>query len=288
MTGFGRGEARDGGTAWVVECASVNRKQLEVAASLPRELSELEAAVRGKVGALVSRGRVNVSIKSDTQSVTAGQLRVDEALARQYLDALQRLSTSFDIRADLSAADIARWPGVFQTDAVTTTADSAWPVIERALDAALARLIAMREAEGAHLKADIVARIAALDAHLQSIAALAPAVPETQRKNLQQRLADAGLPLPLDDERLVKEIAIFADRSDISEELSRAESHLKQFRAYLASAEPLGRNMDFLTQELFREFNTMGSKANNAAISHHVVTAKTEIEKIREQVQNVE
>jgi uncharacterized protein (TIGR00255 family) len=231
---------------------------------------------------------VNVSVKSDTQGVTAGQLRVDEALARQYLDALKRLSTSFDIRSDLSAADIARWPGVFQTDAVITTADSAWPVIERALDAALARLIAMREAEGAHLEADIVARIAALDSHLQAIATLAPAVPETQRKNLQQRLADAGLPLPLDDERLVKEIAIFADRSDISEELSRAESHLKQFRAYLASAEPLGRNMDFLTQELFREFNTMGSKANNAAISHHVVTAKTEIEKIREQVQNVE
>jgi uncharacterized protein (TIGR00255 family) len=113
-------------------------------------------------------------------------------------------------------------------------------------------------------------------------------VPETQRKLLRQRLEDSGLPLPLDDERLVKEIALFADRTDISEELSRAASHVKQFRTYLASREPVGRSLDFLLQEFFREFNTMGSKCNQAEIAHHVVTAKTELEKIREQVQNVE
>jgi uncharacterized protein (TIGR00255 family) len=161
-------------------------------------------------------------------------------------------------------------------------------LIEKALDAALAQLITMREAEGAHLMGDIESRLQILAGLLDAIARLAPQVTEQHRKLLRQRLEDAGVPLPLDDERLVKEIALFSDRCDVSEELTRAASHLKQFRAYLAAREPMGRSMDFLTQELAREFNTIGSKANNAEIAHLVVAAKTEIEKVREQVQNVE
>jgi uncharacterized protein (TIGR00255 family) len=131
-------------------------------------------------------------------------------------------------------------------------------------------------------------RLSRIEGLLAAVREKAATVPETQRKLLRQRLEDSGLPLPLDDERLVKEIALFADRTDISEELSRAASHVKQFRTYLASREPVGRSLDFLLQEFFREFNTMGSKCNQAEIAHHVVTAKTELEKIREQVQNVE
>ena len=147
---------------------------------------------------------------------------------------------------------------------------------------------AMRSAEGASLRADIESRLGVIESLLESIRTKAATVPEHQRKMLRQRLEDAGLPLPLDDERLVKEIALFADRTDISEELTRAASHVKQFRAYLDADAPAGRSLDFLLQEFFREFNTMGSKCNNAEIAHHVVTAKTELEKIREQVQNAE
>jgi uncharacterized protein (TIGR00255 family) len=154
--------------------------------------------------------------------------------------------------------------------------------------AALDSMTAMRATEGRHLAADLAARLDGLESRLAAIDTLAPAVPVRQRESLRQRLADAGLDVPLDDERLLKEVALFADRCDISEELTRARSHLAQFRATLAGSEPAGRPLDFLTQELFREFNTMGSKASDAGITREVVAAKTDLEKIREQVQNLE
>lgn len=288
MTGFGRGEARDGAVSWHVECGSVNRKALEIAASVPRELVELEGAVRTKVGLLVSRGRVNVTIKADTAGGSGAVLKVDEALAAQYLGALASIAKKHGLDDKQEVSVLARLQGVFQIEQSEVAAESAWPMIEKALEAALKQMIAMRVAEGAHLRTDIEARLRSLAGLLDAITSLAPLVPEQQRKNLRQRLEEAGLPLLLDDERLVKEIALFADRCDISEEITRARSHLKQFHNYLASADAMGRSMDFLSQELFREFNTIGSKANNAELSHLVVTAKTEIEKVREQVQNVE
>lgn len=288
MTGFGRGDARGEGVHWHVECSSVNRKQLEVAVSLPRELAELEIAVRGKVAGAVSRGRVAVSVKCDAAEMSGSALRVDETLAEKYLTALRGMAGRFDLAAHITAADLARWPGVFQIESGQCTAETAWPLIEEALEAALGQMLAMRVKEGAHLRDDVEGRLRALDKILAAVRELAPGVPLAQRKALQQRLAEAGLPLPLEDERLVKEIALFAERADISEELARSDSHLRKFRELTGSKEPAGRSMDFLTQELFREFNTMGAKANSARIAHHVVDAKTEIEKIREQVQNVE
>lgn len=289
MTGFGRGEAKGEGVSWIAECSSVNRKALEVVVNLPRNLVELESAVRTRVGAAVSRGRISVSIQRDAAATAGSVLRVDESLAEQYLRALERLAERFgfaDERPRLS--DLPRFPGVFQIEQAEVEAGTAWPLIEQALDGALAGLIAMRTAEGASLGTDIAGRLQTLDGLLAAIRVLAPSVAGQYRRNLRQRLEEAGMPLPLDDERLVREIALFADRCDVSEEITRAGSHLKQFRACLESSEPMGRSMDFLSQELFREFNTLGSKASLAEIAHLVVTAKTEIEKIREQVQNVE
>ena len=289
MTGFGRGEARRDGVTWAVECASVNRKQLEVAVSLPRELSELEGNVRHLVAAGVSRGRVNVTVRSESLVDTSSNaVHVDQGLAQQYYHALHALAVRLEIPAEVSLHDLMRLPGVVGLQQAETSAEQAWPLIEEAAAAALMQMNLMRETEGTHLREDMEARMCRIEELLTSIREKAVTVPETQRKLLRQRLEDAGLPLPLDDERLVKEIALFVDRTDISEELSRAASHVKQFRAYLASAEPVGRSLDFLLQEFFREFNTMGSKCNNAEIAHHVVTAKTELEKIREQAQNVE
>lgn len=289
MTGFGRGEAKGKGVSWIVECHSVNRKALEVVVSLPRNLVELESAVRNRVGAAVSRGRLNVSIQMDAAAAAGSVLRVDEPLAEQYLRALGRMAERFgfaDERPRLS--DLPRFPGVFQIEQAEIEAGTAWPLIERALEGALAGLIAMRTAEGASLRTDIEGRLRTLEGLLAAIQTLAPGVAGQYRRNLRQRLDEAGIPLPLDDERLVKEIALFADRCDVSEEIARAASHLKQYRACLESNEPMGRSMDFLSQELFREFNTIGSKANQAEIAHLVVNAKTEMEKIREQAQNVE
>jgi uncharacterized protein (TIGR00255 family) len=288
MTGFGRGEARGEGVTWSVECGSVNRKQLEVAVNLPRELAELENAVRTEVATAVSRGRVNVAVRREAASATADAVRIDHALAAHYFHAMHTLALKLDIPPEISLTDITRMPGVVTQAQTEIATEDAWPPVQEALAAALKQLNAMRAAEGAGLRADIESRLRLIESLLESIRVKAATVPEHQRKLLRQRLEDAGLPLPLDDERLIKEIALFADRADISEELTRAASHVKQFRAYLDADAPAGRSLDFLLQEFFREFNTMGSKCNNAEIAHHVVTAKTELEKIREQVQNAE
>lgn len=288
MTGFGRGEAQRAGVTWSVECSSVNRKQLEVAVNLPRELAELENAVRTDVSAVVSRGRVNIAVRKDAAATSADTVRVDHVLAGHYFHAMHALALKLDIPADIALTDITRLPGVVNLAQTEIAAEEAWPAIQEALASALKQLTAMRATEGASLRADIEARLVHIESLLEFIRTKAATVPEHQRKLLRQRLEDAGLPLPLEDERLVREIALFADRTDISEELTRAASHVKQFRAYLDADTPSGRSLDFLLQEFFREFNTMGSKCNSAEIAHHVVTAKTELEKIREQVQNAE
>lgn len=288
MTGFGRGEAQREGVTWSVECGSVNRKQLEVAVNLPRELAELENAVRTEVATAVSRGRINVAVRREAAGAQADAVRIDHALAAHYFHAMHTLALKLDIPPEISLTDITRMPGVVTQAQTEIATEDAWPPVQEALTAALKQLNAMRAAEGASLRADIESRLRLIESLLESIRVKAATVPEHQRKLLRQRLEDAGLPLPLDDERLIKEIALFADRTDISEELTRAASHVKQFRAYLDADAPAGRSLDFLLQEFFREFNTMGSKCNNAEIAHHVVTAKTELEKIREQVQNAE
>ena len=288
MTGFGRADAAGEGVTWCVEISSVNRKQLEVVASVPRELNDLEQAIRNEVAGFCSRGRVNVHVRCDTANGTGARLKVDEVLAAQYVAAYERLADSLKLPNVSALMDPVRWPGVIELDRPTVEADKAWPLIEKALREALKAFVAMRISEGDNLQRDIEARLGRIAGLLEDIRAKAAEVPGNYRKALMQRLQDADLPVALNDERLIKEIALFADRCDISEELTRARSHLDQFAKYIAAKDAMGRSMDFLTQELFREFNTMGSKANNAQLAHLVVAAKSEIEKVREQVQNVE
>lgn len=288
MTGFGSGEAIADGVAWRAEAGSVNRKQLEIVVNLPRELSELETTLRNRIAAKLSRGRVQVVIRADRGATSSEKLVVNEALARQYAEGLSRLATGLNVPAAFTANDMVRWPGVFGIEQSEVSAEHALPHIEKAVDEALQNMINMRLKEGVHLKADISARLDALQSMFQAAEQMAPQVVERYRDALRQRLADAGLPLLLDDERLVKEIGLFADRCDITEEITRAASHITQFRTYMDSGEPVGRPLDFLSQELFREINTMGSKANHAQLAQLVVRAKTELEKIREQVQNIE
>ena len=288
MTGFGRGEASGDGFTCSVEAASVNRKQLEMAISLPRELNELETSLRNEVAACVSRGRVNVSVRIESGNGSSSALKIDHDLAAEYLAASQALAERLKLPNDVTMREALRWPGVAELERSEVNPEAVGPVILTALKLAVKQLIVMRTQEGEALKQDMLARMKHLAGLIEQIAAVASTVVEHHRRALHQRLADAGLTVDLNDERLVKELVLYSDRCDISEELTRARSHLAQFHHYLASHEPVGRPLDFLTQEIFREFNTMGSKANNAGLAHLVVEAKTEIEKIREQVQNVE
>jgi len=290
MTGFGRGEAVEAGIAYQIEVGSVNRKQADVAVGIPRELASLEMRVRKAVLARISRGRVSATIKTEPieDRAGSGMLEINQPLAQAYIDGLKEIGSASGVELSISAGDLLRAPGVFEISDSRIEPDAAWTGIETAINAGLDQMIAMRESEGEHLQSDLAARISQVENAMGAIAELAPEVTKHHHRQLSGRLEQAGLPLPLDDDRLLKEIGLFAERCDISEELTRLQSHIVKFREFLTSDEPTGRSLDFLSQELFREFNTIGAKANSATIAQHVVSGKTEVEKIREQVQNVE
>ncbi len=290
MTGFGRGSQAT--SEWVVslELASVNRKQLEIVVNLPRELMELESRVRQVLTNQISRGRIQVSIRLEKSDAAAAEhFRIQAELALSFGNAFRALSKTLGREVLPSAADFLRQPGLIETkDSGTMQADEAWEVILPALEHALAKLNEMRAQEGEHLKKDCIERLGLLMDFTQKIMAQAPLRPLRQRDLLLKRLSDLGIPMEMDDERLLRELAMFADRCDISEETTRLDSHFEKFHQYLSASEPGGRALDFLCQELFREFNTIASKSNDALIAQTVVEAKTELEKLREQIQNIE
>jgi uncharacterized protein (TIGR00255 family) len=288
MTGFGRGSAASDAWHATVEISSVNRKQAEVVVQAPRELSEIDGRIRKAVLAVVSRGRIQVSINLERAEGSAAAIQVDAALAHAFHNAFIELGRTVGHPLLPTASDYLRQPGIITLGSGEIDAEQAWLAIEPALTDALASLSTMRETEGSHLKDDFLARLDTLTTFAAKIADDAPGRPIRQRELLTKRLRDAGLDLDPADERVAKELALFADRCDVSEELTRLDSHFSKFREYLQAAEPPGRALDFLCQELFREFNTIGSKANDAGIAQAIVEAKTELEKIREQVQNVE
>lgn len=290
MTGYGRGEHTQEGYKISAELSTVNRRQAEVNVYLPRELEALDARVRTEVNRRVARGRVTARITLHAgESALISHARVNIALAKAYARELKKLATELKIPPDLTLETLVRAPGVFQADTALADADHFWPAIESALNIALDSCIKMRSREGSHLLKDLKSRITTMRKAVTRIQKEAPAMVERYREQLRERIKNAGLPLPPDEEeRLQKEIIYFADRSDISEELTRLESHFNQFDECATSADPVGRTLDFLAQEMNREVNTIGSKASDSVIAREVVMLKTELEKFREQVQNVE
>ena len=288
MTGYGRGETDHNGTKFSVELNSVNRKQSDIVINLPRDLAALEPQIRQTINENISRGRTNVVVSYHNGSGGPRKLALDTELARSYHDAMCALQKDLDVPGEITIGSILQAPGVMRTPEETIDSSAAWPAIEQALRAALAELIKMREREGKHLAKDLIRRLKAMRKQIKEIRALHPEVVKKYRAALLERIQKAGLPISTDDERLVKEISIFADRADVSEELTRVESHLAQFAHHLRRHEPVGRTLEFITQEIFRELNTLGAKANDAAISQRVVACKAELEKIREQIQNLE
>ena len=288
MTGYGRGETDHDGTKFTVELNSVNRKQSDVVVNLPRDLVELEPRIRQTINENISRGRTNATVSHHSGANGGRKLALNTELARSYHEAMRALQKELNAPGEITIATILQAPGVMRFPEEALIPEDAWPAVERALRAALADLIKMREREGKHLAKDLIHRLKAIRRKLKEVRSLHPDVVKRYRTALLDRIQKAGLPLPNEDERVLKEITFFADRADVSEELTRLESHLAQFAHHLRSKEPVGRTLEFIVQEIFRELNTLGAKANDAAISQRVIGCKAELEKIREQVQNLE
>ncbi len=288
MTGYGRGESDRGGAKISVEVNSVNRKQSDIVINLPRELSALEPRVRQVVSERVARGRTNVVVAFDPNAQNARTLALDRTLARSYHDGMRALQKELGVTGEITIGMILQAPGVLRFAEDGLVPNEIWPALAEALGDALGELIKMRSREGKHLAKDLIRRLKVLRQELKEVGKKHPALAEKYRATLLERIGKAGLELQPNDDRLVKEIAFFADRSDVSEELTRLESHLAQFAHHLRKEEPVGRTLEFITQEISRELNTLGAKAGDAEISRHVVACKAEVEKIREQIQNLE
>ncbi len=288
MTGFGTGRASVDGEELTVELKSVNHKFCEVKARLPRELSTLEPLLVRLVKERIARGAVEVLVRRQTAAVPAMAPQVDLALAQEYRRAYAELARALSLPDEVTVRDVATQPGVMRLDERVVDLEKAARALEAALGQALDHLTAMRRKEGEALAADLLKRIDQVEAMARRIFELSPRAVEEYRRRLEERIAELTRNAPVDPQRLAQEVAFFAERTDVAEELTRLLSHFEQFRALVSSPEPAGRKMDFLVQEMHREVNTTGSKSQHAEIAAQVVAMKAELERIREQVQNVE
>ncbi len=295
MTGFGRGETAVPGGRLVVEVRSVNHRFCEVTLRLPPRYAPLEARVRRLVADRIARGRVDLTLMVQAEERALKAPTVDWALAEGLRDRLAELKARLGLPGEVDVALLAAQRGIFGAE--EPTPEPVWEPVADAVEQALAALTAMRAEEGRALQADFEARLGRMAALVEAVAARAPLVPEEYRERLAARirtlLEDGGCVLPggavqLDPGRLEQEVAFLAERADVTEELTRLRSHLAQIGTLLAADEPVGRKLEFLLQEVHREVNTIGSKSADLAITRAVLDLKAELEKLREQVANIE
>lgn len=287
MTGFGRCEMAESGVVVGLQVSSVNRKNLEVVCSLPKDLQQLERKVQERVRNAVARGRLQFSIDVRSDAVASGGLPTDEQLDAA-MSRLKSIATRHGAPFVVDAHLIVQLARLIEGEAAELPEETVERLLLSAVDAAVAELVAMREQEGAALKVDLSSRCERLSQLVAEVKHQAPDMVSKHRENLLARLEQAGLELDVSDERVLREIALFSDRCDISEEITRLESHLDQFSQLLNKDEPVGRPLEFLLQEVGREINTCGSKASSIEVSKLVLEMKNELERVREQVANVE
>jgi uncharacterized protein (TIGR00255 family) len=288
MTGYGRGEWQGEGKKLEVEIKSVNHRYCDISLRLPRKLNPLETQGRNFLRQRISRGRIEVFVQVDESALAEQKLELDLKVARDYFLGLKALQENLGIPGEVRLETLAGFRDIFIRKETEPDLKKEWECLQAALEGALAGLEAMRRDEGLKLKEDFLARLSALEKMIREIEDQAPLALKASRDRLAQRVQELSGGLGIDENRLAQEVAFLAERSDITEELVRLRSHLNQYREMLNSPEPAGRKLEFLLQEINREANTIGSKANDAGISHVVVEMKSELEKIREQVQNVE
>ncbi len=287
MTGCGSGKVQQDGWEVTVDVKTVNHRFLDIGMRLPRNLSFLEQTVRDSLGRKISRGHADVFLTVKRTDASAAEVARDEDLAARYLEAAERIAGKTGVENDLTVSRLMKMEGVLTLNEQEMDEELVASICAEATEIAAAQLVQMREREGAHLKEDLTVHLDAADALRTLILKRAPAVVDEYREKLEIRLKNL-LTESVEPQRLAQEVAIIADRCAIDEELARLGSHIRQMRKYLDSENEIGKKMDFLIQEMNREANTIGSKASDAVIAQYVVDLKSEIEKLREQIQNVE
>ncbi len=288
MTGYGRGECQEEHKRIEAEVRSFNHRYLDISIRLPRKLNPLEGQARNLIKQRISRGRLEVSVQLEDSSGGEQKLNLDLSLAKDIHSALKSLQEHLQIPGEIRLETLTNFRDLFVRKEMEIDLEKEWTSLQTALENALTNLEQMRQNEGLNLRRDFLDRLQTVEDLVDQIGAKAPLTLQGCRDRLAERVAELSGGMEIDPSRLAQEVAFLAERSDITEELVRIKSHLKQFRELLDRPESLGRKMDFLLQEFNREANTIGSKANDAAISHLTVEIKSELEKMREQVQNVE
>ena len=291
MTGFGKAETLlENHTQLGIEISSVNRKQLELRLNLPSELAAFEALFRKRIGEEISRGSITIRAvqkKADRQS-GAGSVQIDKVLLGSLVKNCAEVRREHGLSGDVDVEKLLSIPGVINFEATELSAESLERSIRETLDRACASFQAMRAAEGEALKRDLEARLGKLEALLSRIEPEVADYPKLVKEKLLARLREEKIPVPANDELLLKEVLFYADKADVTEEITRLKSHFQQFKKFFASTAPSGRSMDFLIQESFREITTLGNKTGSSGMSPLIVEFKSELEKMREQIQNVE
>lgn len=287
MTGFGRGKYENEGRNYTVEIKSVNHKYSDISVKLPRFLNSVEDKVRKRIAQVISRGKIDVYISFENYSSKGINIRINKELAKAYIHELKVLAEEADLQYDINVLDISKFPEILKIEE-DENEEQIISELMIAVDNALEKFIAMREIEGQKLMEDMIKRIEYVQQTVEEIAQFSTGLVEDYIVKLEARVNELLKTTVVEKERIAQEIVIFSDKSSIEEELTRLRSHIVQFLDLSKQSSPIGKKFDFLVQEMNREINTIGSKANCLEITKRVIEVKTEIENIREQIQNIE
>lgn len=288
MTGFGRAQETVDGMTVTVELKSVNHRYFEFTAKVPRTYGFLEEKLKSFLNARVSRGKMECYVSIENLEESDMEVVVNPSLAKGYVDALRTLSETFGLKEDYSAISIAKFPDVLTLRKAPADEEKIWNAVQKVTELAVERFVTMRETEGEKLRADILSKADTILEHVAFVESRSPQTVREYHEKLRQRMEELLENTQVDEQRLLTEAAIFADKVAVDEETVRLRSHISQLREFLDADEPIGRKLDFLVQEMNRESNTIGSKAQDVEIAKRVIAIKAEVEKIREQVQNIE
>lgn len=287
MTGFGRGESSRDGVHFTVELKTVNHRFLETSVRMSRKLAAFENDLRRLLSQSIARGKLDVYVTFEREQEQA-QVKIHEDKLRAYIEALRGAGSRYDLADDLKISHILAFPDVLEEIQPEEEGQEIWPALQEAAEQAVRQLQDMREREGAEIRQNLLQKAEILEETLEDLEQAAPQVELEYKQKLERRISELSSAVRLDEGILETEVALFADKCCIDEELVRLKSHIAQLRILLDSAEPVGRPLDFLLQEFNREANTIASKAGDLAITHGSLTLKKEIEKVREQIQNIE
>lgn len=288
MTGFGRGHQVLNGRDITVEIRSVNHRYYEFSSRLPRSLGYVEDKLKTLLQGRISRGKVEVSVMINNVEAADEKITINHEIVKEYIDAMRSVKDEFGLVDDLSLSNILRIPDAFTVVKTETDEEQLWEDIRSTAEEALEHFISMRENEGERMKQDVLSRLAKIEEWVGVVETRSPMVVEDYRKRLYDKMCEVLSSTNIDENRILMEAGIFSEKTAVDEETVRLRSHIAQFRGMLESGEPVGRKLDFLVQEMNRETNTIGSKVQDIEVTRIVVDQKSEIEKIREQIQNIE